>query len=182
MGPLETPAAEEVLVQTAQRLAAAGHGKKGAIARAAATQLGVSVQAVYGALRKRRYGMRQVSADGTPRRRKRRRDACQSVLSLDEARAIAAYICTSERNTGKVLASIQAALDSLRANGEVLAGRVDTDTGEFHPLSVSAVARALRWPGTEPISWGARTGRWFRFNEVASRSRGGAPGSPCPVA
>lgn len=144
MGPLDTPAAEEVLVHTAQRLATAGHGKKGAIARATAAQLGVSVQALYGALRKRRYGTRQVSADGKVRRRKRRRDACQSILSLDEARAIAAYIQTSERNTGKVLASIQAALDTLRANGEVLAGRVDTDTGEFHPLSVSAVARALR--------------------------------------
>jgi hypothetical protein len=150
MGALDSPAARQVLEETALRLHTAAHGTKGVIAAQAAERLGVSVQSVYAAIKTRRLCWTKVSRQGEITQRKRREDANSSALSHTEARAIAAYIRESDRKTGKVLADIEAAVEALRANGEILAGRVDKATGEFTALCTTAISRAMRAYGCHP--------------------------------
>lgn len=156
MGALDTPIALGILQTTEVLLLSARKGEKGAIVADAADRLQVSKQAVYSALK--RLGMpRSVVRQGViaPSGRKRRSDAGRSALTLEEARRVAGYLRESNRATGKVLADIEAAVEVLRSNGEILAGRVDEETGEFLPLSTSAVAKALRAYGCHPAQLSA---------------------------
>lgn len=75
--------------------------------------------------------------------RKTRSDAGSSQLTPEEARLISAHLMVSHRNQGKRLSSLENTLDELRSNGVVVAARINEDTGEFVPLSASAVSRAL---------------------------------------
>lgn len=151
MGALDTPIALDVLQTTAALLLTAKQGEKGQIVADAAERLQVSKQAIYAGLNRLRLPRRVVRAGViAPVGRKRRSDAGCSALSHDEARRISGYLRESNRATGKVLADIEAAVETLRSNGEIVAGRVDEETGEFLPLSTSAVAKALRAYGCHP--------------------------------
>lgn len=82
--------------------------------------------------------------------RKKRRDAGATSVSVDELRMISAYMQESHRNQGKKLAGLEQTLEVLRSNGAVTAARVNEDTGELEPLSVSAISRALMQHGLHP--------------------------------
>lgn len=147
MGVLDTPSAAAVLEQLADLLLRTPHRGKGALVDAAAASLGVSKQSVYARMKAR--GLQWPKAKLHKGQfvvvsRKRRVDAGTSCLTLEEAHRIAAYISSSDRRTGKTLACIQDALDTLRANGEILAGRLNEETGEFIPMTASAAAKAMR--------------------------------------
>ena len=129
---MSTLAQGQYLLDVARQAESIGHGGKTAIYAAAAEQLGVSTQTL----------LRKLS-EIRPSNRKRREDAGQSALSFDDAKAISAYLLDSSRKNGKRLASIEDAVEVLRANGEIEAGQVDAATGEFTPLSLSAISRAL---------------------------------------
>ena len=118
----------------AQQLLRARHGEKQRIVAALAAELGVSQQTAYARLK-------EVLP---PKGRKRRRDAGKSALTRNEALTIAAYIEETRRETAIGAAAVGEALQVLRANGKVLAGRIDETTGEFFPLSDSQVLRQMR--------------------------------------
>ncbi|WKE65048.1 integrase [Gallaecimonas kandeliae] len=122
----------QYLSDVARRADEAPHGECSALYAEAAEQLGVSVATV----------MRDL-ATLRPSCRKRRNDAGQSALTLAEARAISAYMLDSSRKNGKQLASLEEAVEVLRSNGEIAAGRLDESTGEWVALSLSAIGRAL---------------------------------------
>ncbi len=128
----------KLIQDAAWRLASAPHGGKARILDELSQATGWSVATV-----KRRLAECRSLVTGAGRR-KRRVDAGYSVLTLDEARAIGAYLSESRRGTGKRLADIEAAVEVLRASNIIRAGRVDPATGEFVPLSISAINRALK--------------------------------------
>ncbi|WP_433886091.1 integrase [Pseudomonas vranovensis] len=129
-----TPIQTQLLVQIAQRAAHAPHGQRTAVYQAGAVELGVSLQTL-------QRKLKEVTV-GKPR--KRRSDAGNSALPLDEARMISAVLLESIRANNKQLSTIERAVERLRSNNMVLAGRLDEATGEFRPLTSSAIARALR--------------------------------------
>jgi transposase InsO family protein len=118
----------------------AQHGEKRHIVAALAEELGVSKQTAYARLK----------TVLPTRPRKRRRDAGTSALSLYEAMTIATYIEETLRETAIGAATVERALEVLRANGKVLAGRIDEATGEFLPLSASQVLRQMRKHNCHP--------------------------------
>lgn len=130
----------ERLVDVARAAAAAGWGQKGPIYEAAAAELGMSVQTLHKRLHE--VGVRPA--------RRQRSDSGQMSLTYDEAMQISAYLTESARRNGKRLADVATAVDVLRRNGLIQAGRVDTQTGEFAPLSTEAVRRALHSYGVHP--------------------------------
>lgn len=132
------PIVEEVLADGLLRWQAAAHGTRGEIVRELAQTTQLSVATVHRKLR----AMAQDRLQDRPR--KRRRDAGEITLTHDEAVSISAYLMESCRGTGKQLAGIDDAVQVLRSNGRVLAGRVDQATGELKPLSNSAISRALK--------------------------------------
>lgn len=132
--PIMKPAMIDALLDVHARACHAGHGCRTAVYEAACQHLGMSRATL---LRK----LKQVAL--TPER-KRRSDAGDVVLSRDEAVLISALMMDSLRKNAKRLLAIGEAVDILRANGEIHAQRIDPDTGECLPLSVSAIARALR--------------------------------------
>lgn len=134
------PITTELLVKVAQDAAAAGHGGKTAVYERAASQLGISLQTLH----------RRLNEVTVRPPRKRRADAGQHTLAREESLALAGYVLESARRNGKRLASISTAIDVLRSNGKLLAGRVDEATGEFRALSTSSVRNALRSHGLHP--------------------------------
>lgn len=112
---------------------AAGHGQKGAVYKRACEFLGISLQTLH-----RELAMIRVN------NRKRRTDAGNHQLPLDEAKTLSSYLMEGHRQNNKKMVSIPEAVASLRANGFIVAGSVDTATGELSLLSDSAIARALR--------------------------------------
>jgi len=82
--------------------------------------------------------------------RKRRSDAGQSALTLDEAKLISAALMETTRKNDKRLYSIKDAVTMLRANNAIRAEFLDMETGELRPLSESTVHRALRMYGLHP--------------------------------
>lgn len=82
--------------------------------------------------------------------RKRRSDAGQSALTLDEAKLISAALMETTRKNDKRLYSIKDAVTMLRANNAIRAEFLDTETGELRPLSESTIHRALRMYGLHP--------------------------------
>ena len=126
----------DMLIQAAaSELLAAPHGNKGAIAARLAEQMGCSVQTAY----------RRLSAVMAPiKPRKRRSDAGEMALSRAEAAAIAALVEETRRLTGTGTLPVEDAVDILRANGRIEAARIDKATGEWRPLSTSAICKAIR--------------------------------------
>ncbi len=139
--------AQELVVDAARAHAAAGRGEKTDIVRQLAQQLGCSLQAAYTRL--------QGALTGAPR--KRREDAGEFTLPREEALQISALIEASRRDTGTGELTLGDAVSWLRREGRILAGRVDLRTGEFTPLSLSAVSRALRHYRLHPDQLAAPT-------------------------
>jgi hypothetical protein len=136
-----TPAMTERLIEIARAAAAAGHGGKEPIYAAACEELGISRATLHRALL-------EVAVRAE---RKQRRDAGDVTLPRAEATLISAYLMESHRkNNTKRLASIEQAVDVLRANGAVRAERTHPLTGEIVPLSTSAISRGLRAYGLHP--------------------------------
>ncbi|EOU9000204.1 TPA: DDE-type integrase/transposase/recombinase [Citrobacter farmeri] len=130
----------ERLVSVARAARDAGHGKRGAVYDAACAELGLSRATL---LRK----LKEVSVTD---KRKKRIDAGRSALSRDEAAMISATLREATRKNGKRLYSIADAVETLRTNGFISAGRTDEETGEFFPLSEDTISRALRNYGLHP--------------------------------
>lgn len=137
------PVMEQLLSDAVMRVFATPHGQKAQIYIDFAAQAGVSV-----ATAKRDIGKRVRIMKANPR--KRRSDHGDSVLRIEEAQQISTYLMESRRATGKRLADIEAAIETLRADGLITAGRVDPETGEFKPMSVSAISRALKLHNYHP--------------------------------
>ncbi len=131
--PALTPATYEVLAEVARAADAAGHGGRTAVYREAAQRLGISVPTLLGRLRQVRVA--------PPR--KRRADAGRATLSQDEAHVIAAAVEETRRQTKTGELRLEQVVETLRSEGKIAAGRVDSATGEFTPLSLSAIRRAL---------------------------------------
>lgn len=130
----------ERLVSVARAARDAGHGNRGAVYDAACAELGLSRATL---LRK----LKEVSVTD---KRKKRTDAGRSALSRDEAALISATLREATRKNGKRLYSIADAVETLRTNGFISAGRTDEETGEFFPLSEDTISRALRNYGLHP--------------------------------
>jgi len=122
------------LETAALRLLQAPRGERTCVAEQLAAELGCSTATVYA----------RVKLFMPTKPRKRRADAGASTLSRDEAREIAAYIESTRRQTGTGAAYLEDAVRHLRANGRIAAGRADAESGEFLPMSLSAIRRALR--------------------------------------
>lgn len=130
----------ERLVDIARAAAAAGWGRATAIYDAAARELGISRQTL----------MRKLKDVRIAPPRKRRADAGRVTLTRTEAEHIAAVVEETRRLTGTGTVPVEQAVELLRANGKIVAGRIDEDTGEFFPLSISAIRQALRQYGLHP--------------------------------
>ncbi|NMX64735.1 DDE-type integrase/transposase/recombinase [Pseudomonas sp. WS 5079] len=130
MNPVQT----QLLAQIAQQAASAPHGQRTAIYKAGAAELGISLQTL----------QRKLKEVSVTKPRKRRSDAGCSALPLEEAQLISAVLLESIRANNKQLSTIERAVERLRSNNMILAGRVDEATGVFQPLSNGAVSRALR--------------------------------------
>lgn len=125
--------------ELARQATRAGHGDKGALYRAAAVELGVSVQTL----------QRWIKESVVTPPRKRRCDAGTTALKLTEAKLLSALLMESHRKNGKRLMSVEQAVDVARANGLIRAEAVDAD-GVVRPLSVATITRALRAYGLHP--------------------------------
>lgn len=130
-----TPIQTQQLVQIAQRAASAPHGQRTLIYKAGAAEMGVSLQTL-------QRKLKEVSVTIKPR--KRRNDAGNSALPVEEARLISAMLLESIRANNKQLSTIERAVERLRSNNMILAGRLNEETGEFKALSCGAITRALR--------------------------------------
>ncbi|MBA1271625.1 integrase, partial [Pseudomonas carnis] len=128
------PVQAQQLAQIAQRAAVTPHGQRTAIYKAGAAELGMSLQTL----------QRKLKEVSVSKPRKRRSDAGCSALPLEEAQKISAVLLESIRANGKQLSTIERAVERLRSNNLILAGRLNEETGEFLPLSNSAIAQALR--------------------------------------
>lgn len=122
------------LAQIAQRAENAPHGQRTAVYQAGAAELGVSLQTLQRKLKEIRVA----------KPRKRRSDAGCSALPVEEARMISAVLLESIRANNKQLSTIERAVERLRSNNLIVAGRVDVQTGVFTPLTSGAISRALR--------------------------------------
>ena len=128
------PVQLQQLAQIAQRAENAPHGQRTAVYQAGAAELGVSLQTLQRKLKEIRVA----------KPRKRRSDAGCSALPLEEARMISAVLLESIRANNKQLSTIERAVERLRSNNLIMAGRVDEQTGVFRPLTCGAINRALR--------------------------------------
>lgn len=128
------PAYIRQLVGIADEVAAVGHGDKESIYQRACAQLGKS----------RATLLRHLKQVAVSKPRKRRSDAGQVTLSLDEADIISAYCLEGYRKNNRKITPLSEAIDVLRKNKLIIAATLDTETGELVPLSESAIARALR--------------------------------------
>jgi len=128
------PVQIQQLAQIAQRAENAPHGQRTAVYQAGAAELGVSLQTLQRKLKEVRVA----------KPRKRRSDAGCSALPIEEARMISAVLLESIRANNKQLSTIERAVERLRSNNLIAAGRLDEQTGEFRPLTSSAINRALR--------------------------------------
>lgn len=124
----------ERLVAIAQAVRQAGHGGKRPIYEAACRELGLS----YATLQRK---LAEVTVKPT---RKQRTDAGSSALSREEALTLSTALIESARRNEKRLYSLEDAVEALRSSGMIRAEAVDPVSGEIRPLSISAIARALR--------------------------------------
>ncbi|HIB9675006.1 TPA: integrase [Escherichia coli] len=129
------PALTQRLVSIAAAADAAIHGEKEAVYRAACEELQMS----RATLLKKLKGVRMSKP------RKQRSDAGKTTLTHDEMLTISgAWLASPRPGNGKKGYSLEDIVDGLRDNGLIIAGRTDTETGEFFPLSIDAISRALR--------------------------------------
>lgn len=112
----------------------AGHGRKEAIYKTACEELRMS----------RATLLKKLKAFQPAAQRKQRADAGCSALTREEALVISGAWLESRRNNDKRLYSLESVVKALRTNGMIMAGRTDKETGEFFPLSIDAISRALR--------------------------------------
>lgn len=133
-----TPSVNEALVHA--RLHEAEHGHKGQKLAHLCASTGKSRATVY----------RKLAAVTVRPQRRQRSDAGDVALTRKEGKLIAAMVMEGMRKNNKRLYTIGRAVEVLRANGEIRAERVDPETGECRPLSVSAITRALRVYGLHP--------------------------------
>lgn len=131
----------EQLQAIAREARAAGHGGKTAIYQQACEQFGISLATLHRKLK-------ELTTVKAPR--KQRSDAGTSALAYEEMQLISGAIMETRRQNDKRLWSVEDCVEALRANGFINAGRVDEATGEFTPLSNSAILRALRANGLHP--------------------------------
>lgn len=117
----------------------AKQGGKTAIVRQLADELGVSYGTAY----------LRINEVTLKRPRKRRSDAGELVLTRDEALCISTAL-EETRNRKDIPTGLETVVRMLRANGLILAGRVDEATGEFKPLSISAIRQSMRHYGVHP--------------------------------
>lgn len=135
-----SPAQNERLVAIAQAARLAAWGEKEGLYAAACAELGLS----------RATLLKRLKEATVTVPRKRRADAGESVLTREEALIIDGYLLESTRKNNKRLASFDLAVETLRANGLIRAGRVDKDTGEIIPLSIAAIRKAMAGYGLHP--------------------------------
>ncbi|HDS7101872.1 TPA: DDE-type integrase/transposase/recombinase [Escherichia coli] len=129
------PALTQRLVSIAAAADAAIHGEKEAVYRAACEELQMS----RATLLKKLKGVRMSKP------RKQRSDAGKTTLTHDEMLTISgAWLASPRPGNGKKGYSLEDIVGGLRDNGLIIAGRTDTETGEFFPLSIDAISRALR--------------------------------------
>lgn len=128
-----TAALNEQLLDVARAAESAAYGHRTQIYRDAAERLGMSVPTL----------IKKLKAVAPVQSRRRREDAGQYTLTRAEALLIAATTTETIRRTGKGEICLEDAVETLRAAGKINAGRVDESTGEFIPLSLSAIRRAL---------------------------------------
>lgn len=124
----------ERLAEIAREAERLGHGGKTDYLKAQAAKLGISLQT----LRRKLEGVAAKSS------RRRRADAGKSTLTREEAHAVSTLVLETMRKNGKRLMTVAAAVEMLRANGEIAAERLNAETGEVTRLSYSAIVRALR--------------------------------------
>lgn len=124
----------ERLNEIAREAEKCGRGGKTAYLKEQAEALGISLATLH-----RKLG--EVVLKPT---RKRRADAGKSALTYEEAQAISTLVMETMRKNGKRLTTVSAAVEMLRANGEIAAEKVDEATGEVSKLSDSTIVRALR--------------------------------------
>ncbi|WP_448092465.1 integrase [Pseudomonas lini] len=129
-----TPVQTQLLARIAQQAANAPHGQRTAIYKAGAVELGVSIQTL----------QRKLKDTSMTKPRKRRSDAGCSALPLNEAQLISAVLLESIRANNKQLSTVERAVERLRSNNMIIAGRLDEQTGVFTVLSTGAISRALR--------------------------------------
>ncbi|EEZ4408268.1 TPA: DDE-type integrase/transposase/recombinase [Escherichia coli] len=129
------PALTQRLVSIATAADAAGHGEKEAVYQAACEELQIS----RATLLKKLKGVRMNKP------RKQRSDTGKTTLTADEMKKISgAWLESPRPGNGKKGYSLEDIVNGLRDNGMIVAGRTDTETGEFFPLSIDAISRALR--------------------------------------
>lgn len=128
------PRTATLAARAAAELDQAEHGAKEAIVQAMAAELGISVKTAYKRI-----------AEVRGRTRTRRADHGELALTAEEAATIGAYLAEGYRANNKRRAiPLDEAVDVLRANGEIVAGRIDPDTGEIFYLSLSQISRSLK--------------------------------------
>lgn len=135
-----SPGQLEELMALAAALRGAAHGSKGALIAAAAQRLNLSTNAV-------RERLKSITV---AKPRKARSDRGAHAITRDEAMLISATIEHTRRLTGTGTIKLEDAVDQLRGEGKIAAGRVDTETGEFTPSSLSAIRRAMVHYGCHP--------------------------------
>ena len=119
---------------------AAPKGGKGAVYATAAQQLDLSLATLH----------RHLKATIVKPPRKRRSDAGDSALALDQAQLLSATLMEAFRANNKKISSVKLALTRLRKNHPRFAEWIHPTTGEVVRLSDSACARALRLYGLHP--------------------------------
>lgn len=124
----------ERLSEIAREAEQCGRGGKTAYLKEQAEALGISLATLH----------RKLEAVVLKPTRKRRADAGKSALTYEEAQAISTLVMETMRKNGKRLTTVSAAVEMLRANGEIAAEKVDETTGEVSKLSDSTIVRALR--------------------------------------
>lgn len=115
----------------------AGHGAKSAVVSSLAESLGVSLATAY----------KRIRTVAVSKPRKRRCDAGCTGLKREEAELIWALIHETTRRTGTGAMPLMDAVEQLRSAGLIDAAQVDIETGEWRPLSESAIRRAMQQHG-----------------------------------
>lgn len=130
----------EKLVTLAQAVRSAPTKGKEALYQASIAELGLSRATVF----------RKLKETVMTKPRKRRSDAGETALTLEEAKQLSAWLRESVRRNRKQILKLVEAVAQLRAEGKIRAERIDTKTGETFHLSESSIARALRGYGLHP--------------------------------
>ena len=136
-----TPDQVLALRSLCSQLAQAAKGQKAALKESMARQLNCSLATLHRHLKQVGY------SDG----RKTRADKGTSCVSAEDVRVMGATLAAATRKNGKRTLCIQDGAEMMRENGKIVAGRIDTETGEIVPVSASTISRAMRRHGMHPV-------------------------------